>query len=159
ESTGLLFVVDDLHWAPVATLHLLGHVLRSAGSARLLVAGTFRDTEVGASHPLGALLADLRRIPRAERIPLTGLSVDELSEVLEGLPRGRAGRALAATLHDGTKGNPFFVGEILRHVADATVAVDALPVPEGVRDVILSRVAHLPATAGDLLGVAAVIGR
>jgi class 3 adenylate cyclase len=159
EAAGLLLVVDDLHWAPPPTLRLLTHVLRAAGPARLLVVATFRDTEVGAAHPLSAVLAELRRTSRAERISLEGLSVEELAELLAGLPKGRTGRVSAATLHEGTKGNPFFVGEILRQRAESGLAVETLPVPEGVREVIVSRVARLAPITSELLGVAAVLGR
>jgi class 3 adenylate cyclase/tetratricopeptide (TPR) repeat protein len=159
EATGLLLVVDDLHWAPPPTIHLLAHVLRAAGPARILVVATFRDTEVGPTHPLTPVSADLRRGAGVERISLGGLSVDELAELVEDLPKGQAGRALAATLHEGTEGNPFFVGEILRHVAESGLAVEALPVPEGVREVTVSRVARLAPTTRQLLGVAAVLGR
>jgi class 3 adenylate cyclase/tetratricopeptide (TPR) repeat protein len=159
ETTGLLLVIDDLHWAPPPTLQLFAHVFRAAGPARLLVVGTFRDTEVGPTDPLSVVLADLRRISGIERIALEGLTLDELAELLESVPRGRTDRALAATLHDGTEGNPFFVGELLRHMAEVGVAVDSLPVPESVREVIVSRVARLAPETRDLLGVAAVLGR
>jgi class 3 adenylate cyclase/tetratricopeptide (TPR) repeat protein len=147
EAGGVLLVVDDLHWAPVPTLSLLVHVLRAASPARLLVVGTFRDTEIGPA--LSAALADLRRTP-TERISLTGLSLDELSALLERLSH----QASAGTLHEETKGNPFFVGEVLRHLESG---VDA--VPESVREVIVARVARLAPATATLLGVAAVFGR
>jgi hypothetical protein len=159
EATGLLLVVDDLHWAPAPTLQLLAHVLRAAGPARLLVVGTFRDTEVGPAHPLSALLAGLRRTSGVERVSLEGLSVDELTELLGDLPQAEAARALAAALYEGTEGNPFFVGEVLRNVAESGLAVEALPVPEGVREVIVTRVARLSPPTRELLGVASVLGR
>jgi class 3 adenylate cyclase len=155
EATGLVFVVDDLHWAPPATLRLLVHVLRAAGPARLLVLATFRDTEV--TDSLNAVLADLRRTSGVERISLEGLSLDELTELLADLPQ--TPRALVATLHEETKGNPFFVGEILRHGAESDLGADTLPVPESVREVIVSRVARLATATGELLGVASVVGR
>jgi class 3 adenylate cyclase/tetratricopeptide (TPR) repeat protein len=159
EAAGLVVVVDDLHWAPPPTIHLLAHVLRAATAARLLVVGTFRDTEVGPAHPLSVVLADLRRISGVERISLGGLSVDELTELLEAVPRGQGARALAAALYEGTEGNPFFVGEVLRNVAESDLALEALPVPEGVREVIVFRASRLSAPTRELLGVASVLGR
>jgi class 3 adenylate cyclase len=159
ETAGLLLVVDDLHWAPAPTLHLLAHVLRAATPARLFVVATFRDTEVGPAHPLSAVLADLRRISGVERISLEGLSVDELTELLGDLPRSQVARALAADLYEGTEGNPFFVGEVLRNVAESGLTAEALPVPEGVREVIVSRVARLSPPTRELLSVASVLGR
>ncbi len=159
EATGLLLVVDDLHWAPPPTIHLFAHVLRAAGVARLLMVGAFRHTELGPAHPLSAVLADLRRISGVDRIRLEGLNVSELAELLESVPKAQTGQALAARLYEGTEGNPFFVAEILRDIAESGLTVEALPVPEGVREVIVSRVARLAPATRDVLAVAAVLGR
>jgi class 3 adenylate cyclase len=158
-ATGLLVVIDDLHWAPPPTLQLFAHVFRAAGPARLLAVGTFRDTDVGPTDPLSVVLADLRRISGIERISLEGLTLDELAELVENIPRGQMDRALAATLHDGTEGNPFFVGELLRQMAEGGVSTGGLPVPDSVREVIVSRMARLTPATRNVLGVAAVLGR
>ena len=68
----MLLVVDDLQWAAKPTLLLLRHVLRFPAPMRVLVVGTYRDTDVGRGHPLTELLADLRRLEGAERLPLSG---------------------------------------------------------------------------------------
>jgi hypothetical protein len=159
DPGGLLLVVDDLHWAPAATIALLAHVLRCGDPAPLLVLGTFRDTDVEHDHPLTPVLADLRRIQGIERLALGGLSVDELAQLLEGLPQAQAARALAVTLHDATEGNPFFVAEVLRNLAESGQSPGAVPVPDGVRDVVVARIARLDPSTRRLLGVAAVLGR
>ena len=61
DEAPVLLVLDDLHWAGKTTLSLLRHLLRGAEGARLLVVGTYRDTELARTHPLAATLADLRR--------------------------------------------------------------------------------------------------
>ena len=66
-------------------------------------------------------------------------------------------------LHE-TEGNPFFVEEICRHVGETgatagAFTLAALGVPEGVKQVIARRIAHLDQSAGRVLTVAAVIGR
>ncbi|MDQ3897895.1 MAG: AAA family ATPase, partial [Actinomycetota bacterium] len=62
----LVLVLDDLHWASKPVLLLLRHLLRAAAAdaepVPMLVLGTYRDTEVGTDHPLGDLVADLRRL-------------------------------------------------------------------------------------------------
>jgi hypothetical protein len=69
-----------------------------------------------------------------------------------------------------TEGNPFFVGEVLRHLVetggvrregDRWVVRDdeRIDVPEGVRDVVGRRLNRLSATANEVLSVAAVVGR
>jgi len=150
EATGVLLIVDDLHWAAPQTLQLLGHLLRRGDAARLMVVGAFRDTEIGAGGRLGRLLADLRRLAGVDRLALDGLTTEDLS--------GLVGAEEAAPLYEDTKGNPFFVGEVLRDRRESGSPADVRPVPEGVRDVILTRVGRLTATTGDVLTVAAVLG-
>src|SRR3954451_18199623 len=57
----VLLVVEDGHWADTPTLLLMRHLALSARSARLLVLGTFRDTEADLAVALSETLADLRR--------------------------------------------------------------------------------------------------
>jgi hypothetical protein len=77
----VILVLDDLHWAPTPVLLLLRHVVRAAAAkgdgVRLLVLGTYRDTELGHSHTLAAAMADVRRLPGVEQLTLTGLSADQ----------------------------------------------------------------------------------
>jgi DNA-binding CsgD family transcriptional regulator len=49
DGTGLLLVLDDLHWADQATIRLLGRVATEVRRLPLLVVGTHRD---GAGEPL-----------------------------------------------------------------------------------------------------------
>ncbi|HEV8628500.1 MAG TPA: adenylate/guanylate cyclase domain-containing protein, partial [Acidimicrobiia bacterium] len=69
----VLLVLDDLHWAAKPTLQLLRHVLRFSEPLRLLVVATYRDSDIGRGHPLGDLLAELRRDGQVERLALSGL--------------------------------------------------------------------------------------
>ena len=89
---------------------------------RLLVIGTFRDSDLDADHPLVEVLAALHREPGIERLALRGLGDDELLSLLETRCRpGDApseGVALRDALLAETDGNPFFVGELLRHLTE-----------------------------------------
>ena len=72
-----MVVLDDLHWADGATLALLTHLTRELGRARILVLGTYRDTDLDRRHPLSTALADLNREDLFTRIPLRGLTLEE----------------------------------------------------------------------------------
>ncbi len=74
ESRPTLLILDDLQWADRASLLLLKHVIRSPRKARLLLLGTYRDTDLRRGHPLTDLLADLRRDRAFQRTALTGLT-------------------------------------------------------------------------------------
>lgn len=175
-ESGLVLIVDDLHWATQATLLLLAHVLRGAAAAtaaRLLVIGTYRDTELHRSHPLTTVLANLRRVAGVQRLDLQGLDLQEtvaLVESVAGHELDVDGRRLAEAAYAETEGNPFFVGEVLRHFVEtaAVSLVDGrwqvndpgrVEVPEGVRDVLGRRLSRLSEPANRVLSVAAVIGR
>src|SRR5262249_40638945 len=69
--------------------------------------------------------------------------------------------ALGEALHRETNGNPFFVGELVRLLADEEGLAedwDALRVPHGVREVIARRLDRLGASCRATLGVAALVG-
>jgi DNA-binding SARP family transcriptional activator len=175
EAAGLVLVVDDLHWATPPTIAAFDHVLRvvtSAPSSRVLLLGAFRDTEVGEHHPLRTTLAEAGRRWGAEVLPVESLTADEVVDLLEeraGHDLDAAARRLAERAHADTDGNPFFVGEVVRHaietgavrVEDGRWTVDterALAVPSGVRDVVLGRIRRLPPAAIEVLRATALVG-
>jgi DNA-binding SARP family transcriptional activator len=126
QARPVLLVLDDVHWAARPTLLLLRHLLRSREPMRLLVLGTYRDTELDRAHPLAQALADLRR----EAVQIRRLRLRGLDAVAVGAyVAATGGRALetdnaefARALHESTEGNPFFIGEVLRHLAESGLA-------------------------------------
>jgi hypothetical protein len=125
-------------------------------SARLLVVGTYRDTELGRSHPLAATLADLRREGFADRVSLGGLGSAEIVEYLAAV--GHDNRALGRELADITSGNPFFLIEVLRHLVERGGTWEPGSLPEGVREATGRRRSRLSDRTNEALSVAAVAG-
>ena len=173
-SRPVVLVLDDVHWAAAPTLLLLRHLMRDPRPVPLLVVATYRNTDLGRTHPLADVLADLRRDPRVERISLGGLgSFDVIAylDALAGEPLGAPGVDLAAALHLETEGNPFFLGQVLRHLVEvgvlaqvdghwtATAPIEEIGLPEGVREVVGRRLSRLSESANRVLATAAVIGR
>ena len=154
----VLLVLDDLHWADPATLRLLAHLAAAPEPAALLLVGTYRQTDLGRGHPLSALLADLRREPRAERIALDGLDAGATASLIGGWV-GDAEPGLADRVLAETEGNPFFIEEVLRDLLESGAHDDAIRVPESVREVIGRRVERLSAGALAALEAAAAYGR
>src|SRR5205807_10376023 len=68
----VVVVLDDLHWADRPTLQLLLHTLRRTPQTPLLVAGSYRDTDLVRSHPMAEALVELRRADLVPRLPLRG---------------------------------------------------------------------------------------
>ncbi len=152
----VLLVLDDLHWAGKTTLSLLRHVLRGAKESRLLVVGTYRDTELARTHPLAATLADLRRDSDTHRISLGGLAAADVEQYLAAI--GNTDRALGRELAEITSGNPFFLIEVVRHVEESGGEWQPGTLPEGVREATGRRLSRLTDALNDALAVAAVVG-
>lgn len=169
-ATPLVLVLDDLHWASPPTLLMLRHLARSPDPTAILLLATYRGTELRRDHPLAAALADLRRDTSVERIVLGGLDADEVGRLVATRADDatlRWGPDLPRTVHRETGGNPFFVGEVLAHLAESKPPDDGAPLselsavglPEGVRDVIGRRLTRLSEETHGLLAVAAVVGQ
>ena len=169
----VLLVLDDLHWADMGTLLLLRHVVANSPVAGLLVVGTYRDTDLDRTHPLSTMLSDFHRRGDVERIALAGLDDREVSDLMSrtaGHELDESGRALARALHHDTGGNPFFVGEVLRHLAErgsitqeagrwvAGRLDDGERLPEGIRQVVGRRLSILPEDTQRILSSASVVG-
>jgi len=168
----LMVVLEDLHDADRGTLEMLTHVSRNLAGARLLIVGTYRDVELDRSHPLSAALAELRRVSSYGRVLLRGLNADEVRRMLESITRESVPWGLAEAVHRQTEGNPLFVQEVVRYVAEEglitrkdgrwRVTKDTpleMSIPEGLRDVIGKRLSLLSPECNQLLAVASVIGR
>ena len=114
-------MLEDGHWADAPTLLLLRHLARAAGSARMLLLATFRDTEADIPEALSETLADLRRSEDVVRLRLAGLSDDEVAEFVRRAAGGDAGAGaaeLARAISDLTDGNAFLVCELWRALVE-----------------------------------------
>jgi class 3 adenylate cyclase len=165
----VLLVLDDLHWADKPTVLLLRHLIRAGRPDRLFVLAAYRDTETGPDRPLSGALAELRRDHRYERVSLGGLAAGDVAALTGEWGDTDLGAVVGRAVYDETEGNPFFVAEVLRHLADTGairqedgrwVADEAgdFTIPEGVREVVTRRLARLPEPARRVMTVAAVIG-
>ncbi|MGH9277801.1 MAG: BTAD domain-containing putative transcriptional regulator [Acidimicrobiales bacterium] len=157
----VVLVLDDLHWATRPTLGLLRFLLTCDQPMALLVVATYRDTQ----HPVGEkadeLMWDLLSIPGATRVTLTGLdeaAVRELIVEASGGSLGDRAAALAGSIRGDTGGNPFFVGELVRHLIESGSQAQRPFLPEGVVGVVRRRLSRLSETSVGLLRTAAVVG-
>jgi DNA-binding CsgD family transcriptional regulator/tetratricopeptide (TPR) repeat protein len=137
-------VIEDVHWADEATLDLIRFLARRLKESRSLLLVTYRDQGLPLNDPLVISLADLSSLPGTRRIavpPLTRAAVDELA--VDGPVSGEE-------LYHLTRGNPFYVGEVLRGVPGE--------VPASARDAVLARLAQLPPEGHRYAGAASLLG-
>ena len=171
QTSPIVVLFDDLHWADEPTLQLLGHLAPHVASLRLLVVGTYRDVELDVKRPFAQTLESLFRQRLATRITLRRMTESGVQEMLAGMSGSAPPSGLSQAVFKETEGNPFFVEEVYQHLAeegrlfDATGAwradlrMGAIDVPEGVRLVIGRRLDRLGEQARKVLTAAAVIGR
>ncbi len=163
QQRPLLVVLDDLHWSDKPSLLLLQHLARSLSRLRLLVVGTYRDTDLVRTHPLSEALAALNRETGLERITLRGLTANEVGSYIRATAQIEPPSALIAHIHEETEGNPFFLSEVVNLMTEegslTADSVSDIAVPDGVREALGRRLDRLSDEASELLKVAAVAGR
>lgn len=148
EKAPLVLVVDDLHAADAPSRLLLEFVARLVRDMQVLVVATSHTAH---GLPAGSDVIDVR-----------GLDAAGTGALLDAVAGASVAGSTAATIHDVTGGNPFFVRELARLVADDPAAVAGkltLVVPDTVREVVRRRLTPLSASARDVLDLAAVHGR
>ena len=159
----LLIVLDDLHWADQPSLLLLQHMARELGRMRILIVGTYRDTDLSRTHPLSEALAELNREGGFQRVVLRGLSESEVGAYIHGVSNIEPSHGLVTRIFEETEGNPFFLSEVVNlMVQEGTIGADSvsdIAIPDGVREAIGRRLNLLSDEANELLTTAVVVGR
>ncbi len=167
----LAVVLEDLHWADPSSLHLLHFLARQLGEQPILLVGTYNDDERDSNPQLVQTERSLVSLKVAEVLRLQPLTRDEVRELLcRTFPVDASLVApFAERLHEWTRGNPFFVEEVLKSLdasgrlhdgGAAWVEFDpeTVGIPASVRDAVVSRLAFLSAEARQVAEAAAVIG-
>lgn len=172
----LVLFLDDLQWADSASLDLLYMVVTRTVRSNFMVICAYRDTKLSSRHPLPAVIENVKREwPLVEHISLGGLPLGQANELLADTLDAAIDEVapLAELIHAKTAGNPFFMRQVLetlvneeelvfdpRSVAwqwDAT-RVKALDISDNVIQLMLRKIARLPADVRRVLQAAACIG-
>jgi tetratricopeptide (TPR) repeat protein len=155
----LLVVLEDLQWADVASVLLLGHVGAAIAESPLMVLGTFRTGE-----PLGPQLRDameeVRRLASVRAVP--ALADEAIQALLRDAGLG-SDAELTSLVRERTGGNPLYVTELLRATprdesTDALREVVVGGVPSRVAELIGQRLERLPAAVAEVVVTASVVG-
>src|SRR5438270_1124390 len=167
RSWPVVLVLEDLHWADKPTALMLAHLVRTSQAERVLIIGTYRDSDIG--EPLADVLADLRRERAVERLRLGSLDGGDVAEIIPAWLERAPPPEFARALQRETEGNPFFIEEVLRHLIELGAVertewgrVESFTepgIPDGVRETIARRVATLAPPTRRAVTMAAVIGR
>src|SRR6187551_518545 len=158
----IVTIVEDLHWIDEASEVLLGELIDSVEGTQTLAIVNFRPEYEPAwtgppdYHPLALE-------------PLGHGGTEELLRDLAGDDPSLDG--LAALIHERTDGNPFFIEEIVRELAESSYLeggrgayrlvrpVEDARVPATVQTVLAARIDRLGPEAKRLLQAASVAGK
>lgn len=158
-STPTVLILEDLHWAAADSRELLRRLLPALAERPLLILASYRDDECP------QLPSEL---PGAQLLPLSRLNARGTSELISSMLGVIGQRAdLVLWLRQQTEGNPFFLVEIVRALAEEAGSLSSIDLanlqrqnlPRGLGAVVARRLARLPAWALPALRQAAVIGR
>src|SRR6266581_2196928 len=161
EKRPLALLVDDAHLADTSSLRFLAFLAGRLTELPLFVAVAVRPAE----GETAGLLDELSSASGVEIIrprPLSPEAVEKLIQEQLGYPPERQFRDAC---HRATGGNPFYVGELLRDVADRGLrptAEEAARVrelgPPAIARALLIRLGSLPPAALPLVRACAVLG-
>jgi len=118
----LVLFLDDLQRADSDSLQLIQQLLSNPENQHFLLLGTYRPKEVGAQHPLTQTMAALELAnARVDRLRLDPLSRDTIGQILADTLQESVSspqKPLADFLFDKTRGNPFFLKQLLQTLYD-----------------------------------------
>jgi DNA-binding SARP family transcriptional activator len=156
-SDPLVVVLDDLHWADLASLRLLTYLADTIPASGLLLVGSYRGHEVAGMEETLAALARAEAV----RIELRGLNAEDTQALVSAMAGRQVSTHTTTRLWARTEGNPFFLRELIGLLTSEQCLdqPETAPVPIPVREVVLRRIARLPPATAAVLSVAAIAGR
>jgi predicted ATPase len=172
EKKPLIIVIEDLHWADVATIDLLASLAEHANLS-LFILGTYRPADaVLYSKSLRDTVKELKGRDECHEILLELLTREDLASYLAGRLSGQASSGLIDGIHRRSDGNPLFmvklVEELIRTqalvrrdgqwIADNQDQAFAGSIPESLHSLISRQLEALPQAQKELLEVASVVG-
>jgi DNA-binding CsgD family transcriptional regulator/tetratricopeptide (TPR) repeat protein len=171
ERTPLLVILDDLQWADHSSLELLHFIARQAVGRPLRVVCAYNDDGLDRNPRLSQLERSLQSLGVARSLHLEPMSREQVTDVVSQAFAVDAGLVaeFAAMLYGWTRGNPFFLEEILKALVagggltsrqGTWVGWDAkdLGLPASIRDAVTAHFAGFSENARTVADLAAVIG-
>jgi len=170
KETPLVLFLDNLQWADLSTMQLLRHLGQSLGQERLTIVGAYRDLELEERKALSGCLLDMNRERLFQTLPLRRLEASEVGVMVKQTFGDKVPPKLAKLVYEKSGGNPFFVEEILRSLAEERMIqpgekgwtvpdVSKIRIPKTVKAVVTQRLQRLDETCRRTLSLAAVVGR
>jgi len=166
----LLLVLDDLQWTDQTSLLLMHYLARGIYKTPLLLLGAYRETDIDEKHPLSPVLTELNRERLLQSVSLKRMPFKDVSEMIRQiLEQDEIPKEFCELLYEKTRGNPFFVEEIVKSLREEEVIyreedkwkfkeISKIEFPKTVKDVIKARISRLDDECQNILTMASFIG-
>jgi len=176
----LVVFLDDLQWCDTSTLELIKYILISGNMQNILFIGAYRDNEVQTGHPLLRLMNELKDEQQSEHPPfyeifLSPLEFSATNQLIADTFHSHPSKtkSLANIVFQKTKGNPFFISQLLNSLYLQGVftfneensewsynldKVKSVEISDNVVDLLVSGLELLPKETINILKLVACIG-
>ncbi len=167
----VVLFIDDLQWADQASLELIAYSARRwlEEQSPVLLVFTVRSEALGNSS-LQAWLTEFAREWQAVALMLESLSFEDTARIIENI--GGASNEFSSWLFQETNGQPLFISETLKSLAErGLIAPQAgtwriqretmagTSTAPGIRNVLQARLSRLSNQAREILEAGAVLGQ
>ncbi len=171
EREPVLVILEDVQWADAASIELFHFLARQAPEARVAILVVYNDDALPDGAPLRAAEGSLVALGAASAMPLGPLGRTDVGALIEAV--FGVGERVVGTfvdrVHDRTRGNPFFLVELLRHLVESGRLrreggvwvgweIRELGLPVSVRESVELRLARLAGESRKVAEIAAVLG-
>jgi len=172
----LVLFLDDMQWADLGSLDLVQQLVTQPSLRSLLVLGAYRDDEADAAHPLTVMRRAIERAgAKVSVLPIGPLAQAHLIDLVADLFRCDRAEAepLAALVWAKTRGNPFFVEQLLTVLHEDNLihfdtrrwawrwdleAIEAKEITDDLVALVLEKLQRLPRQTLEVLEIAASNG-
>jgi diguanylate cyclase (GGDEF)-like protein len=164
----LVLVLDEMQWADSTSWDALEHLLSQLDTDRMLICLAHRPDS---TYDTSAHRHMLSRHEIAREITLSRLTRDEVKQWLEAaFHQQQVGREFLAFLYRHTEGNPLFIAQLLRALAESGSIwhngtrwewspVSELRLPASRSELIAQRLSRFSSSTQAILVTAAIVGR
>ncbi len=167
----LLLMLDDLQWADDDSIQLVRYLVRTMGSAPMVLLISLRPYSDSATGGASKLIADLDRMRGVTQVlRLQRLNPRQSEELLVNLLGGPIDAPTLESMHARSEGVPFFIEELARayreaealQLIDGTWTMTKLSgpgVPSSIQTLVERRLAQLEPECRSHLADAGIVGR
>jgi DNA-binding CsgD family transcriptional regulator/tetratricopeptide (TPR) repeat protein len=154
QSTPLLVVVEDVHWADQSTRDLLSVLFARSFASPVSVLASYRTDDLHRRHPLRAALAEWARLPGVHRVQLGPLRDSDVRRLVGGLHDGPMSERDVHAIVARAEGNAFFAEELM-----VASAMGSRGLPDDLADLLLLRLDQLGDHPKEVVRAASCAGR